>query len=476
MSGCLVDGQEGENRCLVWQPAFSSVASPMKRGVSGRIVYREPPPQVPVSPQPLPAQNPAVRNRARQAGLLGQVVSGAEAARKSSGGATILHLRTGDTIPCTITGIDEKGVTFESKVTEATFAANDQIQAVELDSGAPSAQIDGPKIHRLLTLPRMQRDNPPTHLVRAVDSDYLRGRVVSMDGEQLQIELRLETRIIRRDRIVRIIWLHPETLDPDAKENVKDPEKNANRIQAVPSSAGSSRLTFVPDKLEAGVLTGRSEMLGACRAELEKTDQLIIGNAIEQFASTLAFQSWKLKPAIEPAIPPTGTDDSDGSEGQESAMVGKPAPDISLDLLDGTKFKLAEQREKVVILDFWASWCGPCLQTMPQVDAVAHEFADNGVILVAINIEESADKVKKALTRLKLSTTVALDKNGRVAERYGATAIPQTVIIDREGKVVRLFVGGSPRFDEQLRNALKSVLGIQNEEKAAEAETSETKN
>ena len=83
---------------------------------------------------------------------------------------------------------------------------------------------------------------------------------------------------------------------------------------------------------------------------------------------------------------------------------------------------------------------------------------ENGVRGLAFNLEESSERIKTTLQRLKLDTAVALDKDGRVAERYGATAIPQTVIIDREGKVARLFVGGGARFDEQLRQALKSVL------------------
>jgi thiol-disulfide isomerase/thioredoxin len=234
------------------------------------------------------------------------------------------------------------------------------------------------------------------------------------------------------------------------------------RVQSV--SQDDRRLTFFAQGVEGQSLIGTSEVLGECRAALDTINVLLIGREIEQSASTLAFHQWKLHAATEPLPEPEGGD-AGSSEGLESVLVGKPAPPIDLDMLDGKKFRLADYQGKVLILDFWASWCGPCLQTMPQVDAVAREFADRGVRLVGINLEEPPERVKSALERLKLEMPVALDRNGRVAERYGATAIPQTVIIDGEGNVVRLFVGGNPRFDATLRQALRSVLNLPAEEK-----------
>ena len=66
----------------------------------------------------------------------------------------------------------------------------------------------------------------------------------------------------------------------------------------------------------------------------------------------------------------------DGNAGTESALVGKPAPDFELELIGGKKFHLSENKGKVIVLDFWATWCGPCIQAMPQIDRVTHEFAD----------------------------------------------------------------------------------------------------
>ncbi len=232
-------------------------------------------------------------------------------------------------------------------------------------------------------------------------------------------------------------------------------------MQAIPSEG--NRLTFVAERLEGTTLSGHSDVLGGCHVDLEKVDQLLIGGAIEQAAATLAFHQWRLKPAAEPLA--ADQDAMPGEEGGEgSALVGKPAPDFQLELLDGKWFRLEEQKGKIVVLDFWASWCGPCLQTMPQVDKVAREYADRKVMLVAVNLEERPERIRAALDRLQLSMPVALDVDGRVAEKYGATAIPQTVVVDPQGKVARLFVGGGARFDEQLRAALEAVVSQPSEQ------------
>ncbi len=96
---------------------------------------------------------------------------------------------------------------------------------------------------------------------------------------------------------------------------------------------------------------------------------------------------------------------------------------------------------------------------MPQVEKVAGEFDEKDVLLVAVNLQESPKQIQAMLERNKLEIPrVALDKDGSIAEKYQANAIPQTVIIDRDGNIARLFVGGGPHLGDQLRDAIKATL------------------
>lgn len=462
--GCLLDSHQDEKSCLVWQPVGSTMSSALRKGAAARIVYVDPPKQITAPPR-------STQQQPQPVGLPTRITNKLLTGKSSSGlgKESILHLRTGDKIFCSQLTIDETGLTFKSTASEASFVPHEKIHALELLPDVKQIELDAKKIERLLTLPRMQRNNPPTHFIRSVEGDYLRGRLVSMNDAQIQVELRLEGRIIRRDRVARIIWLHPDSSPTDeGKPNPSSDLSLDNLVQAVhrtstgpenAAAAQGNRLTFAPECLQGSILSGKSEIFGTCRVDLMQVDQLYVGDAISKVTSDLPFSAWKLRPATDPLGPKedSGGSDSD-NEGQESPLVGKMAPEIALKNLDGKTISLAERKGKVVILDFWASWCGPCLQAMPQIDRVAHEFEDKGVELLAVNLEETPDKITAALERLKLSTHVLLDRNGRIAEKYGATAIPQTVIIDREGKVARVFIGGGTRFDEQLRKAVTSVL------------------
>jgi thiol-disulfide isomerase/thioredoxin len=153
-----------------------------------------------------------------------------------------------------------------------------------------------------------------------------------------------------------------------------------------------------------------------------------------------------------------GDADAGGEYADASELVGRPAPDFTVELLAGSKFRLSGQRGKVVVLDFWASWCAPCVKSLPELTALSGEFDPEKVRFVAVNIQETRDDAGQAAARLKLDVHVALDADGRVAARYGAVSIPYTVVVGPDGKLARAFAGYGPRWAEELKQAIRRVL------------------
>jgi thiol-disulfide isomerase/thioredoxin len=144
-------------------------------------------------------------------------------------------------------------------------------------------------------------------------------------------------------------------------------------------------------------------------------------------------------------------------------LQGKPAPAISVDALDGGKFDLADHQGKVVIIDFWASWCGPCVRGLPVVTEVAKAYADQGVVFYAMNVQEDAATIKPFLKKHKLDVNVALDTDGKVSEAYGVQGIPQTVIIGKDGVISKIHVGFSPKMKKILEDDVKKALEGKND-------------
>ena len=184
------------------------------------------------------------------------------------------------------------------------------------------------------------------------------------------------------------------------------------------------------------------------------------------------FDDWSLNAPLPDDqfvfVPPPGAEraesmldlfDGGGFEAQEHALVGKAAPAFSLDLLAGGRAELAAHRDKdVVILDFWATWCKPCVQAMPALIEVAAEYADRGVVFYAVNLMEEPEKVRRFLEKKKFDLRVPLDRKGKVADLYGVQGIPQTVLIDKKGTVQVVHVGFIPGLGEKLAEELEALL------------------
>lgn len=139
-------------------------------------------------------------------------------------------------------------------------------------------------------------------------------------------------------------------------------------------------------------------------------------------------------------------------------LEGQEAPEIALGLLGGGSFRLSEHRgEHIVLLDFWATWCGPCRTYMPVIEEVAAEFEDDDVILIAVNSGEDPPTVQRYVDAYPVRSAIALDMTGAASIAYQADFIPQTVLIDKDGIVRRVYTGGSPGTASRIRTDLRNL-------------------
>jgi len=132
--------------------------------------------------------------------------------------------------------------------------------------------------------------------------------------------------------------------------------------------------------------------------------------------------------------------------------------DFTLPLLDGTKITLSQFKGKVVFLNFWATWCGPCRSEMPSMEAVYQKLNNKGFEILAVNLGESKDKVSGFMNEYKLHFPAVLDERQITGSQYNIRAIPTTYIIDRRGLIIGRLVGSINWNTPKIISALEAVL------------------
>ena len=135
------------------------------------------------------------------------------------------------------------------------------------------------------------------------------------------------------------------------------------------------------------------------------------------------------------------------------------APDFTLvDISTGKPFNLKAQRGKVVLVDFWATWCGPCRMAIPHLIELQKQYRDKGLQVVGVSLDQQGPAVVKPFYQSwKMNYAVVVDDQGQVASQYGGIrSIPTALLIDKHGKVITGFVGYRPK--EEYETAIKAAL------------------
>ena len=135
------------------------------------------------------------------------------------------------------------------------------------------------------------------------------------------------------------------------------------------------------------------------------------------------------------------------------------APDFTLRSVGGANVRLAEQRGQVVLVNFWATWCGPCLQEMPHLNRLHDRYRASGFVLLGVNIDDDPRAATALAIKLGLRFPVLLDTDKKVSRVYDMSAMPATLLIDRDGRVRHIHRGYrdgvEKTYEEQVRSLLK---------------------
>lgn len=162
--------------------------------------------------------------------------------------------------------------------------------------------------------------------------------------------------------------------------------------------------------------------------------------------------------AAAAAAPPEAAAGGEQPMGDAAALEGKPSPDFSLLDESGAEVKIADLKGSVVVIDFWATWCPPCREGLPVLDKMATERKGKGLKVFAVNLRETKEQVAEFKAKTSLGLPVLFDTEGKVADLFKVTGIPQTVVIDREGVVRKVVIGFTPELEKSVAKMVDELL------------------
>lgn len=320
-----------------------------------------------------------------------------------------------------------------------------------------------------MTFPRFLSGVPAQSILCGQNADILRGNVVAMNDQSVTVRVGGRNAVVDRRYITSIIWPQLKEIAIDSLPQVDGMQKGGSdnaqqRGTSAESESSASVLQLLSDdgsKLTLNLRSwsgefavGQSQQLGDCSVPRNGVFEIRTGRYARDSAdsdknfwrATLAEGiEWpKEKPASAPAA--------------EEKLSGTSAPLFVLPGLNGTEVNLEQYRGRVVVLDFWATWCGYCVQELPEMIKQINALPSDKVQLVTINQGEAPATVETFQKKKGLDFIVGFDKE-EVGDKYEVSGLPTSFVIDATGKIAHVKVGGGEGAIEEMMKVVHKLIG-----------------
>jgi peroxiredoxin len=134
------------------------------------------------------------------------------------------------------------------------------------------------------------------------------------------------------------------------------------------------------------------------------------------------------------------------------------APDFTLKSQNNGNLKLSELRGKVILINFWASWCGPCRQEMPVLDELYRHYRSLDFTVLGVNVEQNSDDAKSLLKDVPVTFPILFDKENKISKLYDVKGMPSTVLVDRDGNIRYIHMGYQPGVEAEYQTQIRALI------------------